>query len=185
MPKPCTFPTLIDNTLQINISNLKKWGYLKPNQKAEGTLTWSKQGRKTGKIGILVCTLDPLPYIELDYTFNNTPRKYKVYLQSTPSNLGKGEIWHFICPRTDRLCRILYCIDGYFLHREAFDGCMYECQTYSKKLRELEKSFGSQFKLEQLYDELNSKHFKKSYKGQPTKRLERLMNQINAAEKLI
>ena len=61
------------------------------------------------------------------------PRNYKVYLTSTPSNLNRGEIWYFICPQTKKRCRKLYSIGGYFLHREAFNGCMYKIQIESKK----------------------------------------------------
>jgi hypothetical protein len=38
MAKPCTFPTLYDEALQIHISKLKGWGYLDPEQIKSGTL---------------------------------------------------------------------------------------------------------------------------------------------------
>src|SRR5690606_7548140 len=143
MPKFPTFPTLYDDALQISVTKLKEWGYLDPSKIKSGTLTWSRNGNKTGSISIRVNTLDEQhPFVELDYKYREEPRNYKVRLVSMPSNLGKGLIWYFLCPQTNKRCRKLYSIGGYFLHREAFNGCMYETQTQSKKYRQLDKTLG-------------------------------------------
>jgi hypothetical protein len=184
MPKPQTFPTLYNDVLQLNISKLKEWKYLIPEQIKFGTISWSRNGNKTGSISIKVNTRSEQPYIELDYKYRDEPRNYKVRLVSMPSNIGKGLIWYFLCPQTTKRCRKLYSIGGYFLHREAFKNGMYESQTWSKKYRELDKTFGTYFKSDDLYGKLYSKHFKKSYAGKPTKRYMRIMQQINKAESL-
>ena len=184
MPKPHTFPTLYNEALQIHISKLKGWGYLDPKQIKRGTLNWSRNGSPTGSISIQVNTHSEQPYIELDYKYRDEPRNYKVYLTSTPSNLNRGEIWYFICPQTKKRCRKLYSIGGYFLHREAFNGCMYETQTQSKKYRQLDKTFGAYFKSDNLYSELYKKNFKKTYAGKPTKKYLRIMEQIQKAESI-
>ena len=184
MPKPYTFPTLYNEALQLSISKLKGWGYLAPGQIKSGTINWSRNGNRTGSISITANTRSEQPYIELDYKYKDEPRKYKVYLTSTRSNLDLGEIWYFVCPQTKKRCRKLYSIGGYFLHREAFNGCMYETQTQSKKYRELEKTFGAYFKSDNLYSELYKKHFKKQYAGKPTKKYLRIMEQIQKAESI-
>ena len=184
MPKPHTFPTLYNEALQIHISKLKGWGYLDPEQIKSGTLNWSRNGNPTGSISIRVNTHSEQPYIELDYKYRDEPRNYKVYLTSTPSNLNRGEIWYFICPQTKKRCRKLYSIGGYFLHREAFNGCMYETQTQSKKYRQLDKTLGAYLKSDNLYSELYKKNFKKSYAGKPTKKYLRIMEQIQKAESI-
>ncbi len=184
MPKPHTFPTLYNDALQVHISKLKEWGYLRKGQIRSGTISWSRNGNPTGSISIKVDTQSEQPYIELEYNFKDEPRKYKVYLTSTPSNLNRGEIWYFNCPQTNKRCRKLYSIGGYFFHREAFNGCMYESQTQSKKYREMERTFGAYFKSDKLYEELYSKHFKKTYAGKPTKRYLRIMEQIQQAESI-
>lgn len=184
MPKPHTFPTLYNEALQIHISKLKGWGYLNPEQIKSGTVNWSRNGNPTGSISIQVNTHSEQPYIELDYKYRDEPRNYKVYLTSTPSNLNKGEIWYFICPQTKKRCRKLYSIGGYFLHREAFNGCMYETQTQSKKYRKLDKTLGAYFKSDNLYSELYKKNFKKTYAGKPTKKYLRIMEQIQKAESI-
>jgi hypothetical protein len=184
MPKPYTFPTLYNEALQIDISKLKGWGYLDPEQIKSGTLNWSRNGNPTGSISIQVNTHSEQPYIELDYKYRDEPRNYKVRLVSIPSNLGKGLIWYFLCPQTKKRCRKLYSIGGYFLHREAFKGCMYETQTQSKKYRQLYKILGAYLKSDNLYSELYKKNFKKTYAGKPTKRYLRIMEQIQKAESI-
>ncbi len=184
MPKPHTFPTLYNEALQIHISKLKDWGYLNPKQIKNATLNWSRNGNPTGSISIQVNTHSEQPYIELDYKYRDKPRNYKVYLTSIPSNLGKGLIWYFLCPQTNKRCRKLYSIDGYFLHREAFNGCMYETQTQSKKYRQLDKISRVYFKIDDLYSQLYKKHFKKTYAGKPTKKYLRIIKQIQKAESI-
>ncbi|RUA07181.1 MAG: hypothetical protein DSY82_08590, partial [Flavobacteriia bacterium] len=109
---------------------------------------------------------------------------YKVELVSLPSNIGKGQVWYFLCPQTNKRCRKLYSIDGYFLHREAFKGCMYESQVKSKKQRQFEKEFGTYFKIDDLYDELYKKYSKNTYAGKPTRRYLRIIKQIQKAENI-
>ena len=184
MAKFPTFPTLYNDVLQIDISKLKGWGYLNPEQIKSGTLNWSRNGNPTGSISIKVNTQTEQPYIELDYKYRDEPRNYKVYLTSTPSNLNRGEIWYFICPQTKKRCRKLYSIGGYFLHREAFNGCMYETQTQSKKYRQLDKTLGAYFKSDNLYSELYKRNFKKYYAGKPTKKYLQIIKKIQKAESI-
>ncbi|RXG21252.1 hypothetical protein [Leeuwenhoekiella marinoflava] len=183
MPKPATYPTLFDEVLQLNITKLKEWGYLKPQQIKSGTLHWSTRGNEIASISIRSNTRDIEPFIELSYNYKNEPRKYRVTLVSIPSNIGKGKIWYFLCPETNKRCRKLYSIGGYFLHREAFKGAMYESQKQSKKWRVLERVYGSYFDVEKYYKELYSKHFKTHYKGKPTKRYLYLKQKIDEAER--
>lgn len=184
MPKPHTFPTLYDELKTVSISFLAKHGYLKPNQWKGGSINWSRNGNNTGSISIKVCTQPENSFIELDYNCNKSPINYRVQLISTPSNLGKGVVWYFVCPYTGKRCRKLYLADTYFYHRSAFRGCMYETQTQSKKYRQLDKTLGAYFKSDDLYSELYKKNFKKTYAGKPTKKYLRIMEQIQKAESI-
>jgi len=183
MPKPYTFPTLFNEALQISISNLKEWGYIEPEQIKSGTITWSSNGNQTGSILIKGNTGNEQPYIKLDYKYRDKPHKYKLRLVTVSSNLGKGLIWYFLCPVTNKRCRKLYSVGGYFLHREAFKGCMYESQTKSKKYRQLDKILGAYFRIDDLYSQLYRKHFKKTYTGKPTKRYLQIMDRIKSISK--
>jgi len=184
MPKPHTFPTLLDVVKTVSISFLTKHRYLKPYQWKNGIINWSRSGNKTGSISIRVNTQPENPYIELDYKYNEAPINYRVQLISAPSNLGKGFVWYFVCRHTGKRCRKLYLADTYFYHRAAFKGCMYEKQTQSKKSRYLNKTLGVYFRSEQLFEQLYKKHFKKQYAGKPTKKYLKLTQQIQRAKSI-
>lgn len=184
MPKPHTLPTLFDDALQMNISKLKKWGYLVPNKTLEASLSWSRNGDQIGSISILVNTHTISPYIKLSYNYRNEPREYIVELVSIPSNLGKGVCWYFLCPQTNKRCRKLYSVSGYFFHRDAFNYCMYESQTRSKKWRDMDKYYGAYFKSDQLYEQLYKKHLKKNYAGKPTKKYTKLIQELRKSESI-
>jgi hypothetical protein len=75
----------------------------------------------------------------------NTPKsgeniKYDVRLVSIPSNLGKGEILYFVCPK-GIVEKKLYCNGVYFLHREAYRYLYYESKLNLKKSRYLVSIF--------------------------------------------
>jgi len=91
MPKFPTFPTIYDECKQICLSELKRWGYLNPDQYLSGVITWSRNGNETGSISITVNTInEDHPFIELKYTYGGEPRNYKVHLVSLPSTVMSG-----------------------------------------------------------------------------------------------
>lgn len=184
MPKPRSFPTLYNEALKLNISKLKDWGYLKPAQFKAGTLNWKQYGNDAGSISVRGNTTTEQPYIELEYKYKGEPRNYKVLLVYTRSNLGKGKVWYFLCPKTLKRCRVLYLIGGYFYHRSAFKGCMYESQTQTKGYRQLDKTIGAYFRAEMYYEQINRKHFKKTYAGKPTLKYLELIKRIQKSEQL-
>lgn len=141
MPKEYTFPVLYDEVLQINIADLKKWGYLTPNRIQAGSINWKRHGKVSSSVGLKSNTVVDDPYVELSYSYSGQNRAYYVKFVHLPSNLGKGKIWYFLCPSTQKRCRKLYFIGGYFLHREAFSEGMYTCQTWSKNVREAIKEY--------------------------------------------
>lgn len=182
MPKPHTFPILLDEVLQLDLSKLRKWDYLKPNQSRSGIITWTRN-YDTSSISIKVSTFSE-PYIELSYKFNGELREYRVNLVAVSSNLGVGEVLYMLCPLTKKRCRKLYMVNGYFLHREAFKGVMYSTQIRSKKERWLDENYGAYFQEEKWKEELNSKYFKKTYAGLPTKKYLRLKKNLQRAGRI-
>lgn len=181
MPKPPTFPDLYDECKTISIAFLKQYGYLEPDSIKSGTIHWSRNNERYASIGISINTCTQLPYLELDYRYNGVPVKYKVYLVNVPSNIGKGRVWYLKCTNTGKRCRKLYMIDRYFLHRSAFKGAMYEKQTHSKNARGLIKGWSKEFNVDDAYEQLHSKYFKKRYAGKPTKRYLNLLKKISQA----
>ncbi len=177
MAKLPTFPTLYDEAKRISISNLKRWGYLESCSYKRGTVTWSRGDTQIGSIQIAMNLLEAKPYLELSYSINDSPINYRVPLVQVPSNLGKGSVWYFLCPQTEKRCRILYLVGTRFLHREAVRGAMYQRQTCSKKWRGFKRFLDRWDKTCALDDAISQKHFRTHYSGKPTRRFKRLLEQ--------
>lgn len=173
MAKRATHPTIIEDCYCLELSVLcRKYDLSFPRQ-FEAVMSWKCNGKQTGSINIAVNTYDM--YIELDYNYNGQPRKYRVPLVSTASNLGIGRVLYFVCPSTGRRCRKLYCVEGWFLHRTAFRDCCYQQQTYSKLTRSL-MAIMAFAKEDELMDKLH--RCRKTYRGKPTRRYTNLMHRL-------
>jgi UDP-galactopyranose mutase len=61
---------------------------------------------------------------------------------------------------------------------------MYDVQTKSKWGREQNKYFDMIFHPDRLYEELNEPYFKTTYAGKPTKRYQKIIQQIRRAESI-
>jgi hypothetical protein len=176
------YPTTIEDCLYLSIKKLKEWNYLNFVGTKSGTITWSRNGQPHSNIGISVTKNEFETFIILDYKANSEPINYKVKIISKASNLGKGEVYYFVCPKTKKPCRKLYLHNSCFLHRKAFIGLMYEKQLESKKWRNLTEIFDNAFLKDEVYEERFKKYFKTHYKGKPTKRYLKLENKIRTAE---
>tara|TARA_R110000796_G_scaffold22657_1_gene65460 strand:+ start:134 stop:679 length:546 start_codon:yes stop_codon:yes gene_type:complete len=181
MPKPYTMPTLYDDLIQLNISNFKEYLKSDSSQNCNGSINWSRNGIQFSSISYKLHRRVYETHIILEYDYNNKPMSYKIDIVFMPSNLGKGFIPYFICPHTNKQARKLYLISGYFVHRTAING-MYSIQAESKFYRLMKKRFGSIFLVDNLYSEMYKKHFKKFYKGKPTKRYKEILKQIKQLE---
>lgn len=182
MPKQHTFPRLFNELKTVTISLLRKEGYLKPDCVVTGTVYWTRGNERTGTISVKAIMEKGNQCIILDYNYNDKPINYTVQLVSMPSNIGKGVIWYFICPHTRKRCRKLYLSNGYFYHRDAIRGCMYETQTYSQYSRFLCGQYDKLFASDNAYKQLYSKYFTKQYNGKPTKKYLRILKQIADGE---
>ena len=177
-------PTLIDELRSFTLSDLKKLGYLKKDKFISGTMNWiNSYDEVTSSISLAVNNSHPNMYLELSYNCNDESINYKVNIVSAPSNLGRGDVLYFLCPFTNQRCRKLHLLNGKFMHRSALVNPLYSKQIESKHWRGLTKSFGAPFELDNLYEKLFSKGFKKYYKGKPTKKFQKLLNKIERLEK--
>lgn len=183
MPKFSTNPIILDNVLQLNITYLKQCNYFEPNQLQSRVISWIKEGEVISSITIMVNTENNLPFITLNYNYENKQICYSINIISKESNLNKGEILYFQCPVTNKLCRKLYFINGCFLHREAMKGTMYHIQTESKQHRAITRKYKVTWK-GNGYDQLNQKYFKAFYNGKPTKKYLRIVRKIEVANSL-
>jgi hypothetical protein len=176
MPKPDTFCTVYDRTAKISIRYLKEQGYL-DGYKA-GTISWYVGNTHTGTISISVDVRANQPQIMLSYSISGEPIEYCVLLEQVPSNLGKGYMWLFLCPFTQKRCRILYQSGRYFMHRDAGKG-MYSYQTMSKTWRDHRRIYKLSNGEQSPKAVLGKKYFKGWYKGRPTRRLLRAIRKVN------
>lgn len=133
MARNPTFPDLLDEALQLSTTSLTKDYFLKSNTHQQGVCNWTIRGDHRASISLEVKTAETDGYVILDYKYNDKPVRYTIQLTTIKSNLGKGLIWYFVCPITNKRCRILYQLQGRFLHREAFSNAMYYTQIRSKK----------------------------------------------------
>jgi len=180
MGRNSNIPTLYDFCKTLSISDLKRWKYLKPNKLISGTITFKNYYAEGFKVSIQVCTDLENPYTELNYTINGTVINYRIYFELFPSNLGKGFVWFFICPRSGNRCRKLYFIDNHFYHRSAYSFGTYQTQTLGTKDKFLIRQFDKMTKANNAKSKLYSKNFKKQYNGKPTKQYLKLLKQIEA-----
>lgn len=176
------YPKTVEDCKTISISKLKEWKYLNYGKRS-GTINWSINGVETSSISIIVNFTENEKSIILSYKTNDKDICYKVYFESLPSNLGKGDIWYFVCPVTGKLCRKLYFESNYFLHRTAFKNLVYSKQIESKKNRGLLKIMEACFVSDEVYSELYKKYFKTHYNGKPTKRFLKLKTKIENSKK--
>lgn len=170
---------LFDDFLQLNTSDLKKWGYFNKDEVNKGIISWCKRDEITASINIESFSDQ---FVKLNYLHKEREVSLRVFLTHLPSNLGKGSVYYFLCPKTNKKCRKLYLINGEFVHREAFKGILYESQTYSKKMRIFKNEFEDYYKLDYYYSELHQKHFKHFYNGAETKRYKKLLKSIESGE---
>mgnify|MGYP000280052869 CR=1 FL=1 len=176
MPRYSSYPVLLDEVLTLKIKNLKNYGLIEKGKIFKRSIRWSSS--RGSKSEILVKVDNVRNVVTLKYTADGTKICYDVLLITKTSNLGKGQVYYFLCPNTNKLCRNLYLANNYFLHRTASKGAMYDCQTQSKISRSLIKTFSVYFKIDECYNEIYSKNFKTFYKGKPTKRYLALKNKI-------
>ncbi|MCI1267911.1 MAG: hypothetical protein LKG19_15150 [Saprospiraceae bacterium] len=178
MAKNYTFPIILDNCLSLDIASLNKNGNLKLGHCKNSISIWSRGENDIAKIGITVNTQSDSMFIVFDYLCDNVPIKYWLELVAVPSNIGKGLVWYFICRVTNRRCKKLHLINGYFVHRTAYKNAVYSKQTASRSVREFGKCFSKLIKRENAIEYIQSKKFKMTYNGKPTKRYFKLINQI-------
>lgn len=178
MGRNSSIPLLLDFCKTLSVSDLKGWKYLEPNKLKTGTITFNSFNYETSKVSIKVCTDLQNPYAELNYAINGTVINCCIRFELFPSNLGKGFVWFFICPRSGNRCRKLYFIGSHFCHRSAYGFGMYQTQTLGIKDKYLIRQFDKMTKANKAKSKLSSKNFKKYYNGKPTKQYLKLLSQI-------
>jgi len=187
MSKPSQSIAIAESSLRIEVRDIIKRSYINELKKYKGILSWKNaKGEITNRIRFEVNLSSEENYVCLNYIAKSNPdnnRKnieQKIYFKKVKSNLGKGDIYYFLCPKTKYRCRILYLTYGsyYFQSRFAYTKRIYyRCQIYSKNLYATDRYF----KLTEKHKKMLSSSYRKSYIGKKTRSLEsieRLENDI-------
>lgn len=169
---------------RIELSHLFKAGYIRKGCKISGNLSWNNGSN----ISIYSELTKEKQFIRLAYQMKDSSGEiqkldYQIRLDSIPSNLGKGEIYYFICPRSGRRIRILYRCYGshYFKARKAYQiRIFYQSQISSKKDYHNSRYFEAERKLEECYQVQRKSH----YQGKETRLLKRI-NFLEAKKEIL
>lgn len=157
------------------MSGIKRAGYLRRGATVSGSYSWTRNGNPSGSVFMTVSWSDR--YMELDYTSNDKPIKYRVNIKHIPAHFG-GYRSYFICPSTGKRCSKLYGIGAYFLSRFAYPCAMYSKQTESKINRCAYRLFE---RLRATEEFLAKKYSRTTYRGRLTKRYSRLLDRREKA----
>lgn len=180
-----TFRSNYDDLKQLTLADLKRYGLMIPQRQCSATISWTRRGETTGTIGVTVSLSGTGGYVELAYTYDHQDQmKYRVALVQQPSNLGKGSVWYFICPLTGERCRTLYQVGRYFASRKAQPATLYESQTYSKKYREISKTYGPVLQVDNAFNELFKPYTKVFYRGKPTPKAKKVLKLQRAIDEV-
>lgn len=179
MGRNSTGAIITSSAIRIELSYLLKQGIIPKEGNRAGYLSWTNGSQINYEIEIT----SENQYIRLKYRNTNYSGEvndldYKIQLSSIPSNLGRGQIWYFICPFSGRKARILYKCYGslYFKSRKAYHKRIYYSSQKSSKL---DFNNDRYFAIESILEKL--KPMKKTYQGKETrlqKRIRRLESQL-------
>jgi hypothetical protein len=131
MGRPSTGAWTVYESLRIELTYLLKHNYFRKGRIASGNLDWSNQhGKKLGSIGLICCygSLDTEKFIVLKYTVTDrsgkkTALNYRVWLIEVDSNLGKGKVLYFKCPRLGQALQNIY---------KAYDSDIFKSRSIQK-----------------------------------------------------
>jgi hypothetical protein len=174
MPKPTTYPIIIDSLRSISVKTLTRKTLLQIGTCKKGEITWSDRFTKevTNSVGIEINTTGNNSFIRLNYSIGEKDYNYPIQLTRLPSNLGKGFIWHFLCPVENNRCTKLFLLEDQFVGRAAVvkTGAMYASEIREKGFRQMDKDSKRKARLIDTVLEGHKRYRKSTYRGIPTKR---------------
>lgn len=155
---------------RLEISYLFREGYISKGRFISGSLSWNN-GNSIGIESELSKWKQEIRLKYQNHSYHSgavNDLDYKIQLTSIPSNLGRGQIYYFICPITGRKARILYKCYGslYFKSRKAYHGRIYySSQIASKNNLHNERYFSLEKEIDKLKPHIRKRH----YQGKETR----------------
>jgi hypothetical protein len=165
---------------RLELSVLLKAGYFRDRATCSGGWSWSNGERAE----VVTARTGPNAHLDITTHLSQGGQVHeRIYMHGVRSNLGRGWVLYFICPRTGKLCRILYRAyhSTMWRSREAFSYRLYyPQQAESGWGRYLTREGRVSAKLERLY----SMRATTTCKGKPTRRALRMAKLEEQAERL-
>lgn len=160
--------TTIDDYLTLSIADLKRMGFLRADALVRGNIRFSVRGEERAAVGAATDTRG-VPVFKLAYLCNGKPVDAVIYLRWKRSNLNpesNNGYYYFVCPRTGKLCRKLYIVNGEFMGRQAFNP-IYKKQTYSHRRRN-DVFFNYLDVIDETDRITKARYRRETYRGKPT-----------------
>lgn len=168
---------------KLDLSWMFKNGYIKKDSNVNGVLKW-EDGSSASFESVFH---EGDRYIRVSYSLtdrkgNDTYYDYRIYFDTVPSNLGKGDVVYFLCPESNERARILYMAYGHgkYAHRNFYYNnfglrVYYTSQQTSKDWYANTRYFAVKRRYNRLIDELVAVKYRKThYRGVPTKQFKKL-----------
>lgn len=178
---------------RLDLRVMLRYGQIKNGSRIAGTIEWTFGS----SVSYLSDCTGTNKYLRLNYTYKNRygeviEMDYRITIDTVPSNLGKGELLYFVCPKSHKRAIVLY--DAYgskiFAHRDWYKDAygmriLYNSQQTSKQWYANTRYFSVKREVGILKERIVGKKYKKVvYKGQPTKDFKRLYILTNRMHEL-
>jgi len=178
---------------KLDLRLMLRYGQIKNGYRITGTIEWTFGGSASY---ISDCTTTN-KFLRMMYTYKNRNGEtiemdYCITIDTFPSNLGKGELLYFICPKSNKRAMVLY--DAYgskiYAHRDWYKEAygmriLYNSQQTSKQWYANTRYFNTKREVDNLKEEIVGKKYKKVvYNGLPTKDFKKLYKLTNRMHRL-
>ncbi|MBO0938207.1 hypothetical protein J2I47_16765 [Fibrella sp. HMF5335] len=166
--------------MRIELSYLLKHQFFVRGKDVARSLSWNRNGKPSGDIYVVShWSKKDTPTLNLMYkttdreTGEVEQRNDTIYLESVPSNLGKGEVLYFLCPESGQRCRILYrAYDSrIWKSREAYKNRLYYTGQKCSKLDLFNTRY---WELDDVIKKIHKERVVETYRGRITRRFARL-----------
>ena len=169
---------ILDDTIKLNISDFSQWGYLNSDNPKSGTIKFLFDNVVGFELKVVTNHLKHSHSVVIEFLLDDLVCTQVLCITYLHSNLGKGSVPYFLCPKTNKLCRKLYLYNSNFTSRESIPNSMYSSQIVLKSIRDLDKTLKRITIIEDYKKLADTKYFKPVYKDKPTKAVIRFQNKL-------
>lgn len=169
---------ILDDTIKLNISDFSQWGYLNPDNPKSGIIKFLFDEVVGFELKVVTNHLKHSHSVVIEFLLDDLVCTQVLCITYLHSNLGKGSVPYFLCPKTNKLCRKLYLYNSKFTSRESIPNGIYQSQCTNKSIRHLQKHLEKLRRIDSYNKLLCKKYFKCTYSEKPTKLYKRILNEF-------